>query len=190
MCPTGRALSHPAADTLRKWATFGCPTRTGRNWTNDEIWEAVEQGPHRSATSPEAIEHFAVEIQEKRQTKQARLVAWGDIKDNPPPQLKISPIAAIPHKSKAFRSILDLSFRLRLKNGGILAAVNDMTIKSAPKGVIDQLGECLTRIIHAFVEASDDAKRFMAKWDIKDGFWRMDCRVGEEWNFAYVLPQL
>jgi hypothetical protein len=62
--------------------------------------------------------------------------------------LKISPIAAIPHKSKAFRSILDLSFRLWLKNGGILAAVNDTTIKSAPKGAIDQIGECLTRIIH------------------------------------------
>ncbi len=139
--------------------------------------------------SPEAIEHFATEIQEKIRTKQARLVAWDDIKDNPPLQLKISPIAAIPHKSKAFRSIQDLSYRLRLKNGGILAAVNDTTIKSAPKGAIDQLGECLTRIIHAFAEASDDAKLFMAKWDIKDGFWRMDCRDGEEWNFAYVLPQ-
>ena len=28
----------------------------------------------------------------------------------------------------------------------------------------------------------------MAKWDIKDGFWRLDCEAGEEWNFAYVLP--
>ena len=24
--------------------------------------------------------------------------------------------------------------------------------------------------------------------DIKDGFWRMTCAEGEEWNFAYVLP--
>jgi hypothetical protein len=30
---------------------------------------------------------------------------------------------------------------------------------------------------------------FMAKWDIKDGFRRMDCTKEEEWNFAYVLPQ-
>jgi hypothetical protein len=29
----------------------------------------------------------------------------------------------------------------------------------------------------------------MAKYDIKDGFWRMNCREGEEWNFCYVLPQ-
>ena len=40
------------------------------------------------------------------------------------------------------------------------------------------------RIIHAFAEASNDAKIFMAKWDIKDGFWQMDCRKGKEWNFC------
>ena len=68
-------------------------------------------------------------------------------------------------------------------------AVNDTIIKSAPKGAIDQLGECLSRIVHAFAEASNDAKTFMAKWDITDGFWRMDCREGKEWNFSYVLPQ-
>jgi hypothetical protein len=153
------------------------------------MWEAAERGPHRSATTPEALIHFAEEIKEKTRIHQARLVPWDDIKDNPPAQLKISPIAAIPHKSKAFRSILDLSFRLRLKNGGVLAAVNDTTVKMAPKGAIDQIGECLSRIVHAFAEASEDAKIFMAKWDIKDGFWRMDCQEGEEWNFAYVLPQ-
>jgi hypothetical protein len=108
------------------------------------MWEAVERGPHRSATTPTAVQHFTEEIQEKLRTNQARLVPWDAIKDNPPPQLKISPIAAIPHKSKAFRSILDLSFRLRLKKGGVLAAVNDTTIKSVPKGAIDQIGECLS----------------------------------------------
>ena len=29
----------------------------------------------------------------------------------------------------------------------------------------------------------------MAKCDIKDGFWRLDCEEGKEWNFAYVMPQ-
>lgn len=28
----------------------------------------------------------------------------------------------------------------------------------------------------------------MVKWDIKDGFWWLDCEAGEEWNFTYVLP--
>ena len=104
-------------------------------------------------------------------------------------ELKISPIAAIPHKSKQFRSILDLSFNLRLKQGGIVPSVNATTIKTAPKGAIDQLGHSLTRIIHAFAEAQEDACIFMAKWDKKDGFWRPDAEDGAEWNFSYVLPQ-
>ena len=51
------------------------------------------------------------------------------------------------------------------------------------------MGHTLNRIIHAFAEADKDAKIFMAKYDIKDGFWRLDCAEGEEWNFAYVLPE-
>jgi hypothetical protein len=51
------------------------------------------------------------------------------------------------------------------------------------------MGHSLQRIIHAFAQAPEDAKIFAAKWDIKDGFWRLDCQEGEEWNFAYVLPQ-
>ena len=189
MCPAGIATSHPVGELLSEWSQLGCPTKTGRPWSKEEMWEAVARGPHQSSRSPEALAHFATESAEKVRVGQAKLVLWDDIKDNPPPQLKISPIAAIPHKSKAFRSILDLSFSLRLKNGGILESVNDSTVKMAPRGALDQLGQALSRIIHAFAEADEDAKIFMAKWDIKDGFWRMDCEKGEEYNFAYVLPQ-
>ncbi len=174
---------------LKDWATFGCPMKTGQPWSKSKIWEAVAWGPHRSALSLKAIAHFAAKAAKKVQTKQARLVQWDNIKDNPPKELKISPIAAIPHKSKDFCSILDLSFRLRLANGGVLTSVNDTTKKTAPAGAINQIGKCLSRIIHAFIEAEDGAKILMAKWDVKDGFWRMDCAAGEEWNFAHVLPQ-
>jgi hypothetical protein len=61
--------------------------------------------------------------------------------------------------------------------------------KSTPKGVIVQIRESLLHLILAFSEAKEDANFFMAKWDIQDGFWRLDCEHGEEWNFAYVLPQ-
>jgi len=162
---------------------------TGKNWTRAEMAAAIARGPHESALSQEAIQHFTDEVKEKVACGQARVVNWDDIKCNPPPQLKISPIAAIPHKSKAFRSILDLSFRLRLEGEGMLLAVNDTSTKTAPQGAIDQIGHALKRIIHAFAEAGDDEKIFMAKWDIKDGFWRLQCREGEEWNFSYVLPR-
>jgi hypothetical protein len=107
VCPAGLAMLHPAADTLQDWATFGCPTKTGQPWTQANLKEAIARGPHQSALTPEAIEHFAQEIKEKVKTNQARVVAWDTIKGSPPTELKISPIAARPHKSKAFRSILD-----------------------------------------------------------------------------------
>ncbi len=189
MCPSGLALHHPAADLLKEWATYGCPTKTGRPWTISQLQEAVDRGPHRSALSDEAINHFQAEVAEKVKMGQAKLVAWDSIKEAPPRELKISPIAAISHKSKQFRSILDLSFHLRLKQGGILLSVNATTVKMAPKGAIDQLGHSLLRIIYAFAETEDDARIFLAKWDIKDGFWWMDAEEGAEWNFSYVLPQ-
>ena len=70
-----------------------------------------------------------------------------------------------------------------------MRSVNDTTEKVAPQGSIDQIGEALSRIIYAFAETDEDAKIFMAKWDIKDGFWRMGGEEGQEYNFAYVLPQ-
>jgi hypothetical protein len=163
MCPAGIATAHPAGALLAEWATMGRPTRTSCPWTKEEIWEVVERGPHQSALSPDTIAHFAEESAAKIKAGQAKLVLWNDVKDDPPTQLKISPIAAIPHKSKAFWSILDLSFRLHLKYGGFLESVNGATVKLAPSVALDQLGHALSRIIHAFAEAGEDDKVFIAK---------------------------
>jgi hypothetical protein len=78
----------------------------GNLWTKEEIWEAVKQGPHQSALTPEAVAHFAEEAAEKVRTNQALIVAWDDITDNPPRELKISPIAGIPHNTKEFAQSL------------------------------------------------------------------------------------
>jgi len=178
MCPAGLALHHPAANLLKELVKYGCPTHTGKPWTQEEMQAAIKRGPHCSALLDEAIAHFKAEVDEKVRTGQAKLIAWDSIKDNPPPELKISPIAAIPHKGKQFHSILDLSFHLRLARGEVLPSVNSTTVKMASKGTIDQLGHLLSHIIHAFAETEDDTRIFMAKWDIKDGFWRMDKEAG------------
>ena len=188
MCPRGLALHHPAASILETYATLGCPTQTGKQWSIDEMQAAIDRGPHISALHPDAIEQLRAEVAEKVANGQARIVAWDDIKDNPPPELKISPLAMIPHKSRKFRAILDLLFPVRLENGSVIPSVNDATTKTAPRGAINQIGHSLQRIIHAFATTSPEAKIFMAKWDIKDGFWRLDCEQGQEWNFCYVLP--
>jgi hypothetical protein len=130
-----------------------------------------------------------VEVRDKVAKGQACRVLWNDIKSNNPRQLKVLPVTLIPHKSWAYRSILDLLFALHLEDGGMIESLNDTTEKWAPRGAIDQLGHSLKQTIHAFAEANNDAKVLMAKWDIQDGFWRLNCCKGEEWNFCYMLPQ-
>ena len=57
-----------------------------------------------------------------------------------PKKMKVSPIAEIPHKSKAFRSILDLSFSLKLTPHGRVPSVNDNSKKMDLGGAIHQIG--------------------------------------------------
>ena len=105
-----------------------------------------------------------------------------------PKALKVSPLSATPHKSRGWRAILDLSWVLKWL-GGELDSVNATSTKRAPRGAIDQIGHALYRIIYAIASAPDGKKVYLAKWDIKDGFWQMVAARGAEWNFCYVLPQ-
>ena len=84
---------------------------------------------------------------------QARLVLYDKIRGNIPTQMKVSPIAVIPHKSKAFILILDLSFSLKLTPYGRVFSANENSEKTDPGGAIDKIGHVLLRLICAFVEA-------------------------------------
>ena len=189
MCPSGLALHHPAAELLLDYATQGCPAKTGKQWSKQEVAEAVKHGNHSSAEVETARIQFRAEALEKQSLGQCVIVNWDDIKDSPPAEMKVSPLSAVPHKSRLWRAILDLSYSLRLEDNTEIPSVNEATTKTGPSGAVNQLGHSLQRIIHAFATAPKDAKVFSAKWDIKDGFWRVAARDGEEWNFCYVLPR-
>ena len=186
--PRWRANLHPAAGLLRDYAREGCPVSVGRDWTLEELEAAVEKGPHVSALVPDAIDQMQIEAREKEQQGFATIFKWEDLKKNLPRELKLSPLAMIPHKSRKYRAILDLSFELMLA-GYLLPSVNDATKKCAPEDAMDQIGSVLPRIIEALASAPlEDGDIMFSKLDIKDGFWRMVCEKGQEWNFAYVLP--
>ena len=76
MCPSGLAVHHPDYETLQKYATGGCPVKTGQNWTKEEIHAAVMRGPHDSDLAEETIAHFAAEAKETLASNQARLVCF------------------------------------------------------------------------------------------------------------------
>jgi hypothetical protein len=188
MWPRKYALQHDAKNLLSSYAEYGCPVDCGPAWTKTHIELALKRGPHISAKQKKAAIQLQIETQDKIKHGYARTVQWKDIKDNIPSQLKISPIAMIPHKTRKFRAILDLSFNLH-HQGKKHPSVNEKTHKLAKAEAMSQLGLAIKRIISTMAKNHDTNKPFkFTKLDIKDGFWRMAVNNDSAWNFCYVLP--
>ena len=189
MYPRNEVLNHPAGPDLLHYALNGCPVDCGKDWSYEQLEPAIEKGAHSSANDDEAATACRKEAMERVAEGCCRLVAWDDIKNNVPRNLKISPIAAIPHKSRKFRMILDLSFKLLL-NGRSLESVNEASDKSlAPQEAMYELGNVIPRIIWSMALTKDMSTPFLfSKVDLKDGYWRMAVSEQDAWNFAYVLP--
>ena len=102
--------------------------------------------------------------------------------------MRVSLLSMIPHKSRKYRTILDLSFALKV-TGWDLPSMNEATKEAAPAEALEKVGTVMPRIVEALDIAlmSEDPIHF-SKMDIKYGFWRMVCEVGDKWNFTYVLP--
>ena len=97
-------------------------------------------------------------------------------------------MAQIPHESRAYRTLLDLSYAV-MREGKVLArSVNSTTVPLAPEKALMQMGSVMPRIIIAMARCPDDAVIYFSKFDISDGFWRMINELGKEYNFAFVMP--
>ena len=155
MQPHNKALQHPAAVALLQYASDGCPLDCGQDWTIAQMEVAIHKGPHQSAQSPEASNALHTEALEIFAEGSCRMVKWKDIKDNSPPKLKISQIAAMPHKSRLFPMIFDLSYELKMDNK-ILKSVNKASDKDlAPQHSMYELGNIIPRIIWNMAKAPD-----------------------------------
>ncbi len=126
MQPDKSIQHHSAFDALYCYAMEGCLVDCGLSWTAEHLEAAVACGPHISAKSAEAAQCLCEEVMEKVMQGEAEVIKWDEIKANPHPNLKISLLAAVPHKSHMFRAILDLSFQLCI-NGMLLPSVNEAT---------------------------------------------------------------
>ena len=84
-------------DAPQKREKRGLNLKCRKRWTKDHILL-----PYPTKQSLIQYNKYKDKVTKKVRIGQAKLVAWDNIKDNPPVGLKISPIAAIPHKSKQF----------------------------------------------------------------------------------------
>lgn len=197
MYPGPLAQAHPAGPMLAHFGTHGCPVEISSDWTLEQLDQAVQYGAHPSAESIEATTALRTEALEKVDQGFARLVYWKDLRaqivSGAKLHTKISPIAAIPHKSRLFRMILDLSNKGQRRRGQTATpSVNELTDpNSAPSQSMDQLGNTLGRVIYAVAtQPTSKGPILFCKLDIKDGFWRMCVPKDSTENFCYVLPQL
>jgi len=195
MAPGSIAQSHPAGPLLQQFAELGCTVDISEEWSLEALDKAVAYGAHPSARTPEAAKACRDEALEKVAQGFVTLIPWSKlrelIKQRKHTNTKISPIAAIPHKSRLYRMILDLSRKGQGRPGQApVTAVNDLTNEeAAPLHAMSQLGKVLPRIIfNVAIANEEDGPLLFCKIDIKDGFWRM-CVAGEdEHQFCYVLP--
>jgi len=153
MRPDPCIAHHPAYATLFRYTTEGCPVNCGEPWSREHLEAAIQQGPHISAKSPEAAACLRQEAFEKVEQGEAEIIKWDDIKDAPHKNLKISPLAAVPHKSCQFRAILDLSFQLRLL-GVKLPSVNKAMLPLSDHKAMEQMGQVLRRLINTVAQSN------------------------------------
>ena len=128
---------------LVEFATAGCDAAIDTQWTMEMIEVAITRGSHPSAQLPEPATQLRQETLEKIKQGYACLVTWDSIKGNPPPNLKISPIAAILHKSRGYHMILDLSYGVTIGTTRYLSVNESTKPNVAPSHAMAELGRVL-----------------------------------------------
>ena len=152
-----------------------------KDWTTrDGWWTGIgrQSWPHVVVLQPKSMDSLTWNVEAKVATGQGRVVS-GMMKNKIAPQnwkIPCSPWSLTNHVCS--EQFLDLSSAICLAAGKTIRHVNETTEKTSPQGAVNQLDHSLTNIIHEFAEADDNAKICMAKLDINDGFWRLDCQEG------------
>jgi hypothetical protein len=170
MLPCQEVSTHPVGPDLLRYTTDRCLVDCGKRWSLQRIEAAIAKGAHASAEAPGAASTCRAEALEIVAASSCRLINWVDIRDNIPPNLKVSPIAAVPHKSRLYQMILDLSYQIKI-NGRKLQSVNDTSDKSvAPQHAMYELGNVIPQLIWVMATSNDNVTPFLfTKVDLKDG---------------------
>ena len=175
MYPSGIALCHPAAASLLQYATRHGPTLVGsRNEGSDRPRTAQictftgshQTPPGRGSQNGAGGTSTTSGLEQYKRQSSDTVKTLTHINDT-------SQIEKISHHLRPLLSCVT--------PGCFTGTIGKQGInKNAPQGAIDQIGHSLNGTIHAFASTAPNEKVCMAKRDIKDGFWHLDYKEGEE----------
>ena len=88
MCPNPPyAKDHDAITLLQGYTHDGCPMDCVEDWLQEHLELMLQRVPHQSDLDKKDRRQLRQETVDKITQKYARVVKWGDIKDNIPPKL-------------------------------------------------------------------------------------------------------
>jgi len=170
-------LPHPAATLLDEYRTNGVPYKTrADNWTPNLRREALLRGAHQSAYQyQDFVREEFVDMIKKRfwvVLPAALLMEYED--------LRLSPLGVVPQHERRPRIICDYTYY----------GVNQDTAPDAPPEAM-QFGRTLRRILQKLADANPMyGPVYMAKYDMSDGFYRLQLSLDSILPLAVMLPTM
>ena len=145
------AIYHPTSALLQSYVEEGIPASTGTTWSRAALDEAIKNGPHASAYTPEMVGFIREEMQRMVHDGFRTLfpVEYGVLvfREN----LKISRIVAVPQANLQLRLILNLLSQ----PDKVTPSINDTTDRDIePESM--QFGQAFPYILHAIWEADPE----------------------------------
>ena len=86
----------------------------GKHWTLTQLKAVLARGPHASALKSDDIVQQCTDARESEKQGFTKIYCWEELKTKLSPALELFPLAIIPHKSRKYMAILDLSFSLNV----------------------------------------------------------------------------
>ena len=170
-------LPHPAASLLDQYRTSGVPYKThAEPWTPEQREEALRRGAHQSAYQYlEFVRNEFVDFVKKRFWVVLPAQLLMNFKE-----LRLSPLGVVPQHERRPRIICDYTFY----------GVNQDTSPYAPPEAM-QFGRTLKRVLQQLANANPaHGPVYMAKYDMSDGFYRLQLAMNAILPLAVMLPTM
>ena len=173
--PNVEHIRHPAATLLQEYRDDGVDFCTSSPlWTKEQVAQALQRGAHQSAK--QHLDFVREDFVDMIRKKYWVVLPAADVLELP--KLRLSPLGVVPQADRRPRIICDYTF----------FEVNQHTEHVAPSEAM-QFGRALQRVLYRLSRANPVyGPVYMAKYDLSDGFYRIQLRPRAIPSLGVLLP--